>query len=83
MSKRLKNYPPPSEIMDKYGADALRLYLVSSPVVCAQELRFKEEDVKKALKTISIPWYNAFRFLMLVSVMTHFYADIEQKRERM
>ena len=33
MSKRLKNYPPPDDILDKYGADALRLYLISSPVV--------------------------------------------------
>lgn len=35
MSKRLKNYPPPDDILDKYGADALRLYLISSPVVRA------------------------------------------------
>jgi isoleucyl-tRNA synthetase len=33
MSKRLKNYPPPDTILAKYGADALRLYLISSPVV--------------------------------------------------
>ena len=43
MSKRLKNYPDPVEVVHKYGADALRLYLVNSPVVRAEPLRFKGE----------------------------------------
>jgi isoleucyl-tRNA synthetase len=42
MSKRLKNYPDPTIIMDRYGSDALRLYLINSPVVRAEPLRFKE-----------------------------------------
>ena len=45
MSKRLKNYPDPTEVIDKHGADALRLYLLNSPVVRAETLRFKEEGV--------------------------------------
>ena len=49
MSKRLKNYPDPVEVVHKYGADALRLYLVNSPVVRAEPLRFKERGVKDAL----------------------------------
>jgi len=36
MSKRLKNYPDPAEILSSYGADALRLYLINSPVVRAE-----------------------------------------------
>ena len=43
MSKSLKNYPDPSKILNDYGADALRLYLINSPVVRAEPLRFKEE----------------------------------------
>ena len=46
MSKRLKNYPDPSLIIKKYGADALRLYLINSPVVRAEPLKFKEEGVR-------------------------------------
>jgi isoleucyl-tRNA synthetase len=64
MSKRKKNYPDPMEIMDKYGADALRLYLINSPVVRAENLRFKEEGVRDVIKDVFLPWYNAFRFLM-------------------
>ncbi|XP_053611705.1 isoleucine--tRNA ligase, cytoplasmic isoform X1 [Plodia interpunctella] len=64
MSKRKKNYPDPMEIVNKYGADALRLYLVNSPVVKAENLRFKEEGVRDVIKDVFLPWYNAFRFLM-------------------
>ncbi|XP_050349866.1 isoleucine--tRNA ligase, cytoplasmic [Nymphalis io] len=64
MSKKKKNYPDPLEIVTKYGADALRLYLINSPVVKAENLRFKEEGVKDVIKDVFLPWYNAFRFLM-------------------
>ncbi|KAJ3223193.1 isoleucine--tRNA ligase [Clydaea vesicula] len=51
MSKRLQNYPDPSLILEKYGADVLsyRLYLVNSPVVRGEPLRFKEEGVKELI----------------------------------
>ncbi|CAH0724977.1 unnamed protein product, partial [Brenthis ino] len=64
MSKRKKNYPDPLDVVGKYGADALRLYLVNSPVVKAENLRFKEEGVRDVIKDVFLPWYNAFRFLM-------------------
>ncbi|VDD78472.1 unnamed protein product [Mesocestoides corti] len=69
MSKRQKNYPDPMEVINKYGSDALRLYLINSPVVRAQNLRFFESGVRDVLKDVFIPWYNAFRFLMKSSVM--------------
>ncbi|XP_067127119.1 isoleucine--tRNA ligase, cytoplasmic [Centruroides vittatus] len=64
MSKRKKNYPDPVEIINKYGADALRLYLINSPVVRAENLRFREEGVRDILKDVFLPWYNAYRFLV-------------------
>uniref|UniRef100_A0A673MJ21 Isoleucine--tRNA ligase, cytoplasmic n=1 Tax=Sinocyclocheilus rhinocerous TaxID=307959 RepID=A0A673MJ21_9TELE len=64
MSKRKKNYPDPSLIVQSYGADALRLYLINSPVVRAENLRFKEEGVRDVLKDVLLPWYNAYRFLV-------------------
>jgi isoleucyl-tRNA synthetase len=62
MSKRLKNYPEPTQIVDMYGADALRLYLINSPVVRAETLKFKEEDVKALLAQVFLPWFNSYRF---------------------
>jgi len=64
MSKRLRNYPDPTNVVDKFGADALRLYLVNSPVVRAETLKFKEEGVKDVVKDVFLPWFNAYRFLM-------------------
>ncbi len=64
MSKRLKNYPDPQHILNSYGADALRLYMINSPIVRADDLRFSEEGVKQALRHLLIPWWNAFSFLV-------------------
>ena len=58
--------PPlaPFQIVERYGADALRLYLINSPVVRGESLRFKEEGVRDVLKDVFLPWYNAYRFLV-------------------
>lgn len=64
MSKRLKNYPDPGYVFDKYGSDALRMYLFSSPVVEANNLKFSENGIKEILKVLLIPWYNSLTFLM-------------------
>nr|XP_027125949.1 isoleucine--tRNA ligase, cytoplasmic-like [Coffea arabica] len=64
MSKRLKNYPPPGEVIDEFGADALRLYIINSPVVRAEPLRFKKDGVYGVVKDVFLPWYNAYRFLV-------------------
>lgn len=64
MSKRLKNYPDPVHVLDSYGADALRLYLINSPVVRAEPLRFREDGVRDVVKDVLLPWYNSLRFLI-------------------
>lgn len=62
MSKRLKNYPDPVKIMDQYGSDALRLYLINSPVVRAEPLRFKESGVKEIVAKVLLPLWNSYKF---------------------
>jgi len=52
------------EVISKYGADALRLYLIDSPVVRAESLRFEEAGVFAIVKDVFLPWYNAYRFLV-------------------
>ncbi|CAL9221979.1 unnamed protein product [Arabidopsis halleri] len=64
MSKKLQNYPSPLDVIDEYGADAVRLYLINSPVVRAEPLRFKKEGVLGVVKDVFLPWYNAYRFLV-------------------
>ncbi|KAF2197268.1 hypothetical protein GQ43DRAFT_484276 [Delitschia confertaspora ATCC 74209] len=62
MSKRLKNYPDPMLIIDNYGSDALRLYLINSPVVRAETLRFKEAGVKEIVSKVLLPLWNSYQF---------------------
>lgn len=65
MSKRLKNYPDPMEIVSKYCADALRFYLASSPVTQVENLFFNERDLVDVFrKNIMILW-NIYKFYEL------------------
>ncbi|MED5363272.1 MAG: class I tRNA ligase family protein, partial [Bacteroidota bacterium] len=63
MSKSLKNYTPPQTLIDQYGADALRLYMISGGLVKGEEQRFSDQGVKEMLRRTLIPWLNAFNFL--------------------
>ncbi|KAM5348038.1 hypothetical protein ACJ41O_007862 [Fusarium nematophilum] len=62
MSKRLKNYPDPLEVIHRCGADALRLYLINSPVVRAEPIRFRESDVKDVVSRVILSLWNSYRF---------------------
>ena len=64
MSKSLKNYPDPMEVLHKHGADALRLYLIDSPVVKAQELKFAEKGVHDVVRKILLRWWNSYSFFV-------------------
>lgn len=69
MSKRLKNYPEPEEIMAEHGADALRLYLINSPLVRAEELRFSEQGVRDTVRRLLLPWWNAYKFFVTYALV--------------
>lgn len=64
MSKSLRNYPDPTIVIDKFGSDALRLYLINSPVVRGETLKFREEGVKDVISRVFLPWYNAYKFFL-------------------
>ena len=64
MSKRLKNYPEPTEMLDVYGADALRLYLLDSPAMKAEEMRLTEAGIKESLRAVILPLWNAYSFFV-------------------
>eukprot|EP01133_Synstelium_polycarpum_P027268 gene27268-32861_t len=64
MSKSKKNFPDPNIMINKYGADSLRLYLINSPVVKGENLRFREEGIADVLKDVFLPWLNAYRFFI-------------------
>ena len=62
MSKRLKNYPEPDLILDKYGADAMRYYLVTAPVMAAEALNFSEVGVREAYNKVVNTLWNVVEF---------------------
>ncbi len=62
MSKSLRNYPDPNLIFDKYGADALRLYLMQSPAMHAEELRFSEKGLVELMRAVMLPLWNSYSF---------------------
>ena len=76
MSKRLKNYPDPAKMLDTYGADAIRLYMIYSPVVRAENLKFSETGVKQLMRDLLIPWWNAYSFFVTYANVDGF-ADAE------
>ena len=64
MSKRLKNYPDPMDVVNKYGADALRLFLLESQVVRAEDLKFSEDGIREVLRSVLLPVWNSFNFFV-------------------
>jgi isoleucyl-tRNA synthetase len=64
MSKSKKNYPDPHYMLDSYGADAVRLYMINSPLVKADDLKFSEVGVREILKTLLIPLWNSYSFFV-------------------
>ncbi len=74
MSKRLKNYPEPDLIIDQFGADAMRYYLLTSPVMAAETLNFSETGVKESLQKVIMLIGNVLSFYLM-------YANDGNKRE--
>jgi isoleucyl-tRNA synthetase len=71
MSKSLRNYTDPMEVVNSFGADALRLFLIHSGVVKADDLRYSDEGIREVLKSIILPLWNAYSFFVT-------YANIDQ-----
>lgn len=65
MSKKLKNYPDPMHVLEKYGADVLRMYLLSSPVVSAENLNFSEKEMKELSGGMFRMIRNSYAFFMM------------------
>ncbi len=63
MSKRKKNYPPADEVINKYGADPLRLFLINSPVVVAKDLKFSEKGIEEIIRAVILPLWSSYSFL--------------------
>lgn len=62
LSKRLKNYPPLEEVFDTYGADVLRFFMLHSPVVAGENVRFGADLLKDVQRNVFMTFQNVFKF---------------------
>lgn len=62
MSKSLRNFPDPMAVIETFGSDSLRLYLLSSPATYGDDLRFCERGVQTVARQVIIPLKNALHF---------------------
>jgi len=62
MSKKLKNYPDPNMMLEKYGADAMRYFMLTSPIVAAENLNFSETGVREVFNKVVNTLWNVLTF---------------------
>jgi len=72
MSKHLGNYEDPLVLMGKHGADAMRFYLMGSPAVKAEDLRFSEKGVDEVVKKIEMTFWNSYSFFAMYAALDNF-----------
>jgi isoleucyl-tRNA synthetase len=65
MSKSKGNFPDPALVMEKYGVDALRFYLMASPVMNADDVDFSEKNVQEVNRKVSLIFYNVWSFFRM------------------
>jgi isoleucyl-tRNA synthetase len=76
LSKRLRNYPDPDEMFERHGADAMRWYLMSSPILRGGDAAVDEKGITEAVRSSLLPLWNAWYFFTL-------YANAEGRRARL
>ena len=65
LSKRLRNYPDPLAMFDRYGADAMRWFLLSSTIMRGGDMIVDEGGIKEAVRAAVLPYWNAWYFFAL------------------
>jgi len=69
MSKNFGNYPDPKELLQKYGGDALRLYLMSSPVVMGEDTVISEEHYRNQVRGMMLILWNVYNFFVTYAIL--------------
>ncbi len=75
MSKTYGNYADPKDVLNKYGGDALRLYLLGSPLMVGENANFDEQDIKNKLQRTLNPLWNSYKFFETYATANNWKAD--------
>ena len=62
MSKSYGNYPDPRETIEKYGADAIRFYLMGGTLMKGEDMTFSEAGIQESIKRVLLPLWNSYTF---------------------
>ena len=62
MSKSYGNYPDPRATIEKYGADAIRFYLMGGTLMKGEDMTFSEAGIQESIKRVLLPLWNAYTF---------------------
>jgi isoleucyl-tRNA synthetase len=65
MSKKLRNYPDPNDLMERVGGDAMRFFILNSGAAKAEPLKFSEDGVDQTVKKVLLPLWNIYKFFVL------------------
>lgn len=77
MSKRHRNYTPPDELLEKFGADATRLYMINSPILRGEDLIFSDKGVIETIRGAILPLWNSHSFLTTYGHASKWAADLD------
>jgi len=81
MSKNFGNYPDPKEMLQKYGGDALRLYLMGSPVMHGEDIAISEEQYRNQVRGMMLILWNTYNFFITYANVDQWEAGAKQKAE--
>ncbi|MFH0792128.1 MAG: isoleucine--tRNA ligase [bacterium] len=76
MSKSFHNYPDPRLVIEKYGGDALRLYLMGSPTMAGQDMNISEEKIAEQVKRVLLIYWNCYKYFQMAKEMNNFTVTI-------
>jgi len=76
MSKLFKNYPDTKMILQKYGGEAMRLYLMSSVIMIGENININEKEIEDKVKFILLPLWNCFKYLNTYGQMHDWTPDL-------
>jgi isoleucyl-tRNA synthetase len=69
MSKLFKNYPDPKMVIQKYGGEAMRLYLMGGVIMVGENMNMNEKEIEDKVKFVLLPLWNCFKYLTTYAQM--------------
>ncbi|MDD4937849.1 MAG: isoleucine--tRNA ligase [Candidatus Shapirobacteria bacterium] len=79
MSKLFKNYPDTKMVLQKYGGEAMRLYLMSGVIMVGENMNISEKEIEDKVKFILLPLWNCLKYLITYAQMHNWKPNLKSK----